>query len=54
MKACRASGEYPLYNSYCCSECGKSEKDVKEKANKEKLDSIFNRPKSLISKERVR
>lgn len=45
IKACRASGEYPLYNSYCCSECGKSEEDVKEKVNKEKLDFIFNRPK---------
>lgn len=45
MKACRASGEYPFYDSYCCSECGKSEEDVKEKVNEEKVDFIFNRPK---------
>lgn len=44
LKKCRASGEYPLFTSYCCNECSNSIDEVKEKIEEESLDIRLKRP----------
>lgn len=44
FKRCRAAGEYPIYESYCCNECATSEEEVKILIEKEEIDFNQNRP----------
>lgn len=45
LKACRASGEYPLFTSYCCNKCANSIEEVKDKIEKSSLEYKLKRIK---------
>ncbi|GAA0071760.1 hypothetical protein UT300003_32850 [Clostridium sardiniense] len=44
-KACFGVGDNPLFESYCCNECAKSENEIKEFIDKEKTAFNLARPR---------
>lgn len=53
-KICYGSGSSPYYTSYCCNECAKDIKEVKELIKKEKETLFKSRPKFPKVKDKPR